>query len=237
MNSDLDLVRELESLRLKQRLLTESLEKKKDLGKSEQLADIASKLDFLVSIFKSATEEEQSEKEDTKEKIEELDKKFSEVLDKIDKRFDEIEAKITTLSVSSDGVKRPPVPDFDLKPDRKGLNDGGDSNEKDKGGSVVDTKSNSKGKLLSPKDDTNGSSDSGSDTKGVKKGLENKGSDGKDSSKTSGNEKGGDVKSSKKQNSGEEGEGSKGSLSSNSEGLFEEKPKGVFGKLRNGIKR
>ncbi|NQZ84678.1 MAG: hypothetical protein HRU03_03075 [Nanoarchaeales archaeon] len=126
LSSDIDLIKELESLRIKQKLLVETLTKNESKQNEEILVHIDAKLDFLVKIFQESsnpsesensekeTESEESEKsentesEDTeKETVEDsLEIKLFEKLESIENsmntRFDELLEKISKLnSVSS----------------------------------------------------------------------------------------------------------------------------------------
>jgi uncharacterized coiled-coil protein SlyX len=86
--SDIDFVKEFEELRLKQKLLIESLSKKNKEDKNSSLAHINSKLDFLVNIFKDA-QNNQSENSV-------MEKKLSELFEKVES----LETSINDVSQS-----------------------------------------------------------------------------------------------------------------------------------------
>lgn len=137
LSSDIALVKEFEELKLKQRLLIESLKKKMKSEERELLKEIASKLDFLVKIFTEAQKEEKETNEDPylknfqelTQKIEALDSKFEEVLNKKEEEIKKVETtsqkkenylskpvSATLQSKPEEPVKKsdslPPLPDF-----------------------------------------------------------------------------------------------------------------------------
>lgn len=95
LSADIDLVKEVEQLRIKQKLLISALEKEKSEEKNQQLADISSKIDFIVEIFKNASNEDSQKEEDVQTTILE---KLDDVLSTVEKRFDDIDAKIAKLN-------------------------------------------------------------------------------------------------------------------------------------------
>ncbi len=99
MGSDIDFVKEFEELKLKQRLLIETLSKKNKTDRNSLLMEISSKLDFLVKIFKEATESE-NDTEHLDSKFKELDDKVSALSTEISTRFDELEEKLSKLEIT-----------------------------------------------------------------------------------------------------------------------------------------
>ena len=98
ISSDLDFIKEFEELKLKQKLLIDSLNKKNGSQQNQLFLEINSKLDFLVKIFKDANDT------DSKAEEEKLQIHFKEVLDKIDlvqKSFDE---KFTKLEENNKSI-------------------------------------------------------------------------------------------------------------------------------------
>lgn len=108
ISSDIDFIREVEELKLKQKLLVESLKKKNSNEQNQLFLEINSKLDFLVKIFSEANKHDEEENEE--EKID-FETKFSEVDDKIDKvsknlgeRFDTIEKLLKEIKVNTNQI-------------------------------------------------------------------------------------------------------------------------------------
>lgn len=124
LNSDIEFIKEFEELKIKQKLLVESLSKKKHAFKDELLVNINSKLDFLVKIFQEAQEPSGGENADVNKghfesiltSITTLDENLNERLDKIEADIDSIKSGMNkSVSVSSTKVSNeslPPTPDF-----------------------------------------------------------------------------------------------------------------------------
>jgi hypothetical protein len=135
LSSDIDLIKELESLRIKQKLLVESLSKKSGEHENILLSHIDAKLEFLVKIFQDtstpAPVQNESEKvdENGKEIVgETFESRLFERLESIENsmiaRFDELDEKILKLKASqkkeqsklpsqtSNSDKLPPIPTF-----------------------------------------------------------------------------------------------------------------------------
>ena len=136
LSSDIDLIKELEGLRIKQKLLVESLSKKSGEHENILLSHIDAKLEFLVKIFQdtsapapTAGTPEKKVDENGEEIIEEnFESKLFERLESIENsmiaRFDEMEEKISKLKTSqmktqsslpSENLtsnKLPPIPNF-----------------------------------------------------------------------------------------------------------------------------
>jgi DNA-binding FrmR family transcriptional regulator len=86
--SDIELIKEIESLRLKQKLLLQTLKNNEKAKKDSVFRQIDTKLDFLMKIFEDATSDE-----DTKEENNIINKK----LDDIVKRISAIETAVKGL--------------------------------------------------------------------------------------------------------------------------------------------
>lgn len=127
LSSDIDLIKELEELRIKQKLLVETLAKKEKLGKNEGLAEIIAKLDFLVKIFQESISEEHTTEKPDELKISDVDKKLTEIEEKMQKNFETLLSKIDKISktqtkttiaqpepkkIEKKEEKLPPVPNF-----------------------------------------------------------------------------------------------------------------------------
>lgn len=84
LGSDVDFIKEFEELKIKQRLLIESLKRKSQSEDGKLFLEINAKLDFLVKIFKEA-----NSNDDKKDDIN-FEEKFNEVFDK----FDSLSAKV-----------------------------------------------------------------------------------------------------------------------------------------------
>lgn len=126
-SDDLNFVKEFEELKLKQKLLIDSLNRKNKTQMNEFLIDINSKLDFLVKIFKETMDNDSSEDEKNvlDEKLnsilENIDNKFNTLNEKIDNKFINIEDQISlvkaSISKNENSVKSldnslPPSPEF-----------------------------------------------------------------------------------------------------------------------------
>ncbi len=127
LSSDLDLVKEFEQLKLKQKLLIESLHKKKLSEESEQMIQLSNKVDFLVKIFKEAQNLDNTNTEFTQ--IEEKLNSLSDSMTAFEEKFtafqEEISSKIDALSkrnispsmsssdnLDSSNTNLPPKPSF-----------------------------------------------------------------------------------------------------------------------------
>lgn len=102
LGSDIDFIKEFEELRLKQKILIESLNRKKHSNEGHLLTEMNSKLDFLVKLFKDS--QDTGEEEEEFDQKEYLDTKFSEMIMRMqnverslavmDDKVDKIETKI-----------------------------------------------------------------------------------------------------------------------------------------------
>lgn len=110
LSADLDLVKEIEQLRIKQRLLIDSLNRKYKHDKDKQLADLSSKLDFIVEIFKDASEQDEKKEHEENPVLTKLDEFFT----NFETRFDELERKVSRLEKQGNkkAPSAPPVPNF-----------------------------------------------------------------------------------------------------------------------------
>jgi len=92
--NDIDFIKNFEELKLKQRLLIETLKNKGENKESILLHEVNSKLDFLVKLFKEAqgVDDEESHFLQVNEKIDALSNKFEQSLLQIMNKLDEISA-------------------------------------------------------------------------------------------------------------------------------------------------
>jgi len=150
LSGDLNLVKEFEELKLKQKLLIDSLSRKNKTEMNVFLVEINSKLDFLVKIFKETQKEEKegenenpneymetkfkemiekidSFQEDFKVKLEEINKKFSDI-EKPKKSLEEFKLNVTPIEVENSKSELPPKPDFEVDESIKN-NNNEDSNQ------------------------------------------------------------------------------------------------------------
>jgi len=117
LSNDIDLIKEFEELKLKQKLLISSLNRKNKDVLEVQIIDLSKKVDFLVKIFKEAN----SEDEDGENKLltlEDIDSKISNFEANLNERFDSMEkrfAEMKSQTGNSQIKKSPgglPIPDF-----------------------------------------------------------------------------------------------------------------------------
>ena len=100
ISSDINFIKEFEELKLKQKLLVESLKHKKKIKDEGALVDLNAKLDFLVKIFKEVqeTEEEETKLDEAINKIiariDEMDEKYNEKFKIIEKNLGSFEKEI-----------------------------------------------------------------------------------------------------------------------------------------------
>lgn len=113
LSSDLDLIKEVEELRLKQKLLVESLKQKQSGELQQALIEIHSKLDFLVKIFKEANSN--SEDEDQESKLISLEEKFTTFEAQSKEQFEELKNSLTDISSLLSHLNKSPFP-VDEKP-------------------------------------------------------------------------------------------------------------------------
>lgn len=106
LTSDVDFIKEFEELKLKQKLLIDSLNKKNISQQNELFLEINSKLDFLVKIFKDANDNDSKAEE---EKLESHFKLISDKMDLIQKdtndRLDKLENNTSLVSSELKQIK------------------------------------------------------------------------------------------------------------------------------------
>ncbi len=90
LSSDIDLIKEFEELKLKQKLLVGTLKRKDEYVENRFLLELNSKIDFLVKIFKEAKEIEETNANDGDiskviGRIDTMESKLDELTKKIDK--------------------------------------------------------------------------------------------------------------------------------------------------------
>ena len=103
LSSDLRFIKEVEELKIKQKLLIESLKRKNSDEQNKLFLEINSKLDFLVNIFNEAnkpSEEAEEEDADKQSQFAPILEKIDELSETINKRFTEIESKLVNLKQS-----------------------------------------------------------------------------------------------------------------------------------------
>lgn len=96
LSSDIDFIKEFEELKIKQKLLIESLKKKTQSEQSKLFLEINSKLDFLVKIFTEANKAESEVSPERKH----FDSQFHLILTKVDELFDAFDEKINNMEKS-----------------------------------------------------------------------------------------------------------------------------------------
>lgn len=108
ISSDLDFVKEFEELKLKQKLLIESLKRSGNNQQNKLFLEINSKLDFLVKIFTEANISENGE-----EKID-YESKFTQINEKLEELSVKIEDKFVTLidKISPNSNLKPEIDNY-----------------------------------------------------------------------------------------------------------------------------
>jgi hypothetical protein len=109
LSSDLDLVKEIEQLRIKQKLLLQAFKHKdKKEDQQELLQSISAQVQFLVEIFKEETSTDKDAEEETKnnqsrilDKIDSVKTAIFERMDLLEKKIDSIELKTEEPSLES----------------------------------------------------------------------------------------------------------------------------------------
>lgn len=128
LSEDINFVKEFEELRLKQKLLIESLNKKNSSQLNGYLLDINSKLDFLVKIFKEVNIHEGENDTTTlitskflelTEKVENIDKNFNEKISLIEETLNNLNIKLNKTGdivekIESEEKSMPPAPEFKI---------------------------------------------------------------------------------------------------------------------------
>lgn len=99
--SDIDFVKEVEELKLKQKILIESLKKKNSNEQNKLFLEINSKLDFLVNIFKETNKIDNEEVQEETKQFEEIISKIDEVKKDFELKFNSIEKTLETMNKKS----------------------------------------------------------------------------------------------------------------------------------------
>lgn len=115
LSSDVDFIKEFEELKLKQKLLIDSLNKKNISQQSQLFMEINSKLDFLVKIFKDANDTDSKIEEEKLEihfkgNSEKLDLIQKNILEKLDKQQTEVSALKVEIQNLTAKVNTPITP-------------------------------------------------------------------------------------------------------------------------------
>ena len=97
LSSDVNIIKEFEELKLKQRLLIESLKNNTDSNQNKLFLEINSKLDFLVKIFTEANQTESEDEHKTENKYNEIINMISNLEEKFNTSFLNIEDKISNI--------------------------------------------------------------------------------------------------------------------------------------------
>lgn len=102
---DVNFIKEVEELKIKQKLLVQSLKQKSDSQQNKLFLEINSKLDFLVNIFAEAKHSDGVETvpEEGTSGNSVMDK-LQEISDSLNKRFDDLEKKINAKVVVKKNV-------------------------------------------------------------------------------------------------------------------------------------
>ena len=107
LSSDLNFIKEVEELKIKQKLLIESLKRKNSDDQNKLFLEINSKLDFLVNIFNEANKTDENEqKGDEQEQFAPVLERIDELSDTINKKLEEMEAKLGSKAAPA-GTKSP----------------------------------------------------------------------------------------------------------------------------------
>ena len=117
--SDVSFIKEFEELRLKQKLLIESLKKKESSKEENLLVDINTKLEFLVNLFKDAEEDSSHDEHNDEnfkkifERLDEIETNINDRLLQLEKSHEELKVKHDELPQKVDEIstsKLPPPP-------------------------------------------------------------------------------------------------------------------------------
>ncbi len=105
LSRDVDFIKEFEQLKIKQKLLIESLSKKNKDELTNFLFEINSKLDFLVKIFKEANDEnshkDETEGNSIEDKVSSLEEKLTSIDTALNEKMDLLLEKVTSLKTMS----------------------------------------------------------------------------------------------------------------------------------------
>lgn len=98
LSSDIDFIKEFEELRLKQKILIESLNKNHKSKEKDLLFEISSKLDFIVKIFQDSDDTDFNEKEFLETHFKEVSSKLDKISSSFEERFSKLEESIKNLN-------------------------------------------------------------------------------------------------------------------------------------------
>lgn len=129
LSSDLDFIKEFEELKIRQKLLVDSLKKKNLSMQNDLFNDINSKLDFLIKIFQEANDTSQnvedenqqlySKFDDLSEKITSVESNFNERFEDVTELLEKISAKVSTYHLPVQKTNGEKMVDMAPKPDFK----------------------------------------------------------------------------------------------------------------------
>jgi len=141
LSSDISVIKEFEELKLKQKLLIESLKNNTDSNQNKLFLEINSKLDFLVKIFTEANQADNDEEEKV-----DFNSKFNEILESVSSfsqetkdsfsKLDERIAKLEKIEVEVPEVELDKPKVEDIKTDEKKVDKANLSNVSDNNKSV-----------------------------------------------------------------------------------------------------
>jgi len=123
LSSDINVIKEFEELKLKQKLLIESLKNNTDSNQNKLFLEINSKLDFLVKIFTEANQadDEGEEKVDFNSKFNEILESISSFSQETKESFSKLDERITKLE--KDEVQIPEIKVPEVKVDEPKIED------------------------------------------------------------------------------------------------------------------
>lgn len=104
LNLDVDFIKNFEELKLKQRILIETLKNKEKNKEEVLISEINSKLDFLVNLFKDAegNDEDDFQFDKLNKRLDEMEKKIEKSIEKVFEKINLINPKsITEIDSSS----------------------------------------------------------------------------------------------------------------------------------------
>jgi len=127
MRSNMEFIKEFEELKLKQKILIDSLKKGQQDKKQEALDEMNSKLDFIVTLFQQATgegEEEEGEESEEEASIKtvfqhvgEMQQKLEALEENLDKKLGIVEGKVNGIEKEvKELTKTAPKPQFEENP-------------------------------------------------------------------------------------------------------------------------
>ncbi len=103
LSSDLDLVKEIEQLKIKQKLLLKALKEKEQEETQEKILEsMSAQIQFLVEIFKEVNSNDGKDiEEENKNQTEQISKKLDSMKTALFVRMDLLEKKIDSISIQS----------------------------------------------------------------------------------------------------------------------------------------